>query len=329
MKNTVTKNNSVTAVLAVLLLLAGGALLGYSLYMLPGYPAYGFPWAFAGAVASFIPIAAGGWCLNLLVRRRRDELFTYGGDGNDGAIMFGIFVIIAGVLLLCFNSGVLPEIWKRVFFSWQMLLITIGTIELARRRFIGGGIFLAVGAFFVIRRLMPVYPDIAASGAWAAYWPMLLIILGVLILLSIVFRPRRRFRSCRDNRQRVKVDMGDMSGGFTQAAGFVDISTIFGSNEQVYLDPVFKGGHISTVFGGVMLDLRRTELAEGETHLKIESVFGGVEIYAPEGWSIELRNESIFGGFADKRLPAVSKTYEDGRKLVIKASNVFGGGEIK
>jgi hypothetical protein len=79
----------------------------------------------------------------------------------------------------------------------------------------------------------------------------------------------------------------------------------------------------------VKLDLRRTELPEGETILKIDSVFGGVEIYAPDGWDIEVRTESIFGGFVDRRLPGAKRSYDDGRRLVIRASNIFGGGEIK
>jgi hypothetical protein len=120
-----------------------------------------------------------------------------------------------------------------------------------------------------------------------------------------------------------------LNGKGSRASGVIDITTVFGGSEQVYLDPEFRGGTISTVFGGVKLDLRRTGLPEGVTWLTIESVFGGVEIDAPEEWVIEIRNESVFGGFHDKRLPAMGPGYTDGRKLIIRASNVFGGGEIK
>ncbi len=309
------------AVMSVLLLGAGAALLGWSLMMLPGSPAYGFPWAFAGVAASFLMIASGERCLSIIIRGRRDGMVR----GNDSAVMLAIFVIIAGILLLCFNSGVLPGVWKRVFFSWQMLVFAIGTIELTRGRFWGGGACLVVGAFFIIRRLELVYPDLAASGVGITFWPVLLIILGVVILCGIIFRPRRG-HYCGERRCGTKhADSARMSG----ASGYVDISTVFGSNEQVYLDPVFQGGRISTVFGGVVLDLRRTELPEGDTYLKIESVFGGVEIYVPDGWRVEIRSESVFGAFSDKRFRAGEKTYDDNRRLVINASNIFGGGEIK
>jgi predicted membrane protein len=319
-------NNSLMSLIAVLSLAIGGALLGYSLYMLPAVPAYGFPWAFAGAVLAFLPIAAGGWCLNTLVLRRKDENYRYGHDGRDGsggAVPFALMVIVAGILLLCFNSGVLPLIWRRVFFSWQMLLLVGAMAELARGRFTWGGILLAVGGFFVIRRLEPLYPDLAASGIGVSFWPVLLIIAGIIILGGIFFKPCRKnwCGNCCGGKD-------EWNGNSSKISGVIDITTIFGGSEQVYLDPVFRGGKISTVFGGVKLDLRRTELPEGETWLRIESVFGGVEIDSPEEWNIEIRNEAVFGGFADKRLPPVGG-YTPGRKLIIKASNVFGGGEIK
>lgn len=329
MENSAKKNNPTAAILSVSLLAVGSALLGYSLYMLPAAPAYGFPWAFAGSALSFIAIAVGGWNLNLTTRRCRNDHFRHGQDGGDGAVMLALFAIVAGALLLCFNNGVLPMVWRGVFFSWQMLLITIGAIELARGRFIGGCIMVAIGGYFIIRRLVPIYPDIS-GGSWTSYWPVLLILLGVLILGGVIFRPRgRRSRCHHGHADERRCGINGTCGEYSHMSGIIDISVVFGSNEQVYLDPVFQGGKISTVFGGVTLDLRRTELPEGETLLKVKSLFGGLELYAPEGWDIEMCNESVFGGFADKRLPAVRKTYDDGRKLIIRASSVFGGGEIK
>jgi hypothetical protein len=109
----------------------------------------------------------------------------------------------------------------------------------------------------------------------------------------------------------------------------IDIVAIFNGVEQVCRDSKFSGGKISTLFGGVRLDLKGAVLPEGETRLTIESVFGGVDIYAPDDWTIEIRNESVFGGFVDRRPRVVGSRPDDGRKLVIRASNVFGGGEIK
>jgi predicted membrane protein len=313
--------------LAMVLLAAGVALLCWSLWLLPRAPAFGFPWEFSLAVVSFLPIAAGGWCLGTMVRRG-DSSYRYGDENN--ALPFALGVIAAGAILLGFNSGVLLHEWKRVFFSWQMLLLVISMSEYARGRFTWGSVLLAVGGFFIVRRLAPLYPDIAASGAGDNWWPILLIVAGILILGGIFFKkPCRGGWYENSNHGNCNRKRNDRNGHRSKATGVIDIEVIFGGCEQVYLDPEFRGGKISTVFGGVKLDLRRTGLPEGMTYLKVESVFGGIEIDAPEEWVIEIRNESVFGGFADKRLPAVNPGYEDGRKLIIHASNVFGGGEIK
>ncbi len=154
------KNNSgKMGTLGAVLLAAGAALLCYALWMLPHSPVYGFPWVFALAVVSFLPIMAGGWCLNAVVLRRCDHSYRYGNDGrngNGGGVAFALLVMIAGGMLLCFNAGLLPHEWKRVFFSWQMLLLVGAMSDYARGRFVWASVMLAVGGFFIIRGLAPI-----------------------------------------------------------------------------------------------------------------------------------------------------------------------------
>ncbi|MDR2883010.1 MAG: cell wall-active antibiotics response protein [Alistipes sp.] len=327
-----------TGILGVLLLAAGLALLCWSLLALPSSPAWGFPWEFTLAVASFLPIAAGGGCLNTVVMRRRNPSYRYGRDrhgDHNGTVTFALLIIAAGAVLLGFNSGVLAYEWRRVFFSWQMLLLVVAMAEYARGGFTGASVLLAVGGFFIIRRLAPLYPDLSASGAGDSWWPVLLIVAGILILGSIFFkRPCRGgwYENCHHVNHGNRADCTDKDrprDRGTRASGVINTEVVFGGCEQVYLDPVFQGGKIASVFGGVKLDLRRTSLPEGDTWLTVESVFGGVEIDAPEDWIVEIRSESFFGGFDDKRLPPLDGNYIEDRKLIIKVSCVFGGGEIK
>jgi hypothetical protein len=239
---------------------------------------------------------------------------------------------MAGWLLLRFNSGDLPVEWRRIFFSWSMLLLAVSMSELGRGRIKGAFMFFVLGGFFMVRRLSGIYPEIISSGVVAQFWPLFLIAVGVLTLLCMLFRPRIGRCGGRCGRKGSAEGFGSRDAeGFTshKASGVIDVTAAFGGSEQLYLDPEFMGGRISTFFGGAKLDLRRTGLPEGDTTLKVESFFGGVEIYAPDGWDIEVRSESVFGGFIDSRPPAAQRSYDDGRRLIIRASNVFGGGEIK
>ncbi len=45
------------------------------------------------------------------------------GKRISGKLLVGGLIIIAGVLALLFNIGVLPLAWKSIVLSWQMLLI--------------------------------------------------------------------------------------------------------------------------------------------------------------------------------------------------------------
>ena len=84
---------------------------------------------------------------------------------------------------------------------------------------------------------------------------------------------------------------------------------------------------IEVTFGGIELDLRRTTLAEGDTFLNINVVFGGVEITAPDNWDIEIRPNRFAGGIEDSRVKGLEK--DRSRKLIIIAKCTFGGIDIK
>ena len=49
-------------------------------------------------------------------------------------IGFGLFVILVGGVLWAVNAGYVPEVFRTVFISWQMLLIAIGVLVLFQGR---------------------------------------------------------------------------------------------------------------------------------------------------------------------------------------------------
>ncbi len=81
------------------------------------------------------------------------------------------------------------------------------------------------------------------------------------------------------------------------------------------------------MFGGITLDLRKTNLPVGETGLEVNAVFGGVTILVPNDWYVETHVDAIFGGFEDKRMPM--EPADTTRKLILHGACVFGGGELR
>lgn len=242
-------------------------------------------------------------------------------------LIFGTILVLLGGLFLAFNFGLLADGWKRVVFSWQMLLIVIGIISMLHRHVFNGLACAAVGLFFIMPRLAVVYPETfywVESDFTRTYWPVLLIVGGVLILLQIMFQPNRHTSHCYTNTSSYKKQHSKHR--YSNNSGF-ERNSIFGSVEEIILDPVFTGGEFNAIFGSITLDLRRTSIPEGETVIELNNVFGGMTVYAPENWHIEFHVDSIFGGFQDNRMR--DEEIDHSRKLIVTGACVFGGVEVK
>ena len=147
----------------------------------------------------------------------------------------------------------------------------------------------------------------------ATYWPFLLILVGLMVICSELFFRKQGLTVRRS------VDSVDQ---VTDISGLINRSVLFGGSNSIFLDPVFNGGSLSATFGGIVLDLRRTSLPEGETILYVDATFGGIELYVPGNWMVETRIQTVMGGVEDKRI--VSAPIEN-RKLILRGQLMFGG----
>jgi len=316
-----TNTSVLLSVLAFALMACSGLLMGWTINVLSHLIDTGL--IFILVLASvFLYIAGASWMGRIIVRG--GEYWKFGGFHNG--ITFALLVVGVGFLLLCLSGGVFPIAWKYFFISWPMLLFVLGCSALCRIHYGSGIILTAIGIFFLAPRFSGIFPGTALDGQFlSTWWPVFIIFGGFLIFFSILLKPKKLFRvhchtkgSWEDNHVTTQSENND---------GKINYKFVFSGTEQVILDPVFKGGNIETVFGGMELDLRRTSLSEGETFLYVKSVFGGVEIKAPEDWHIEIRSDSFFGGVTDDR--PKSQHIDYAKKMIIVANATFGGMVIK
>ncbi|MCK4661432.1 MAG: hypothetical protein KAT68_01095 [Bacteroidales bacterium] len=228
---------------------------------------------------------------------------------TDKRISFGIILITLGTVFILNNFGIIPYEYKDIIFTWQMLLIFIGTVGLlTRENKVGGIILIAIGAFF----LLPDIFDLPHSFN-RMFWPVILIFIGLIIIFR---RGTHKF------------------GHFTRktvenSSDYIDDMSIFGGGEKKIVSNNFKGGKITSVFGGSELDFSSCTLAEGNNEIDVFMVFGGSKLILPADWRIRLDVVSIFGGFSDKRKSVPEKPENNNKELIIKGLAIFGGGEIK
>lgn len=234
---------------------------------------------------------------------------------GSGKYLVALLFILSGLLLLARNVGWIDAAMFHTIVSWQMLLIILGIYQLLKRSYLAGAILIMVGGIFMLSGL-GLWMFLSAS---ALVWPVVLIVIG----LYFLFRPRKN----RDWKHRVRGSFDSNTNQYNSADGFFHSDNSFGGVRQVVLDEVFKGGTIRNSFGGTVIDLRRTTIAEGETFVDLECAFGGVEIYLPSDWKVDLRCNPLFGGCEDKRFQSV--VVDQSRVLVIRGDVSFGGVEIK
>ncbi|MEI6575435.1 MAG: DUF5668 domain-containing protein [Bacteroidota bacterium] len=223
---------------------------------------------------------------------------------HDKPIVFGGLVLLFGVALLLKNTNLINEQTWSFLFSWEMLIIAIGALNLFDKNRGFGLVMILVGSFFLINNHFDLPFNLSQI-----FWPVLLIVAGVFLILGA-----SRFKHFKSNYTDQKVD------------DFFDDVAIFGGMDRTIHSDNFRGGKVVAIFGGSKLNMNHVTLSPGMNLIEMVCVFGGTQLMIPADWNVKLEVISIFGGLADKRPPVpvdMSKT------LVIKGVVIFGGGDIK
>ena len=237
-------------------------------------------------------------------------------------LFWAIPFIVVGVVWIMNNMGVIASDIFHIIVSWQMLVIYVGLGSISRRHYVGGMITMLVGVAFLMPELGWLDSD------WLeVYWPAAFVIVG----LMMIFEPRKRKQQFRDNGENYHTGhtvAGKTKTDFVNTDGYVESDNTFGYVEQIILDPVFRGARIRSVFGGTVLDLRKTRLETPKTYIDIDCKFAGVEIYIPADWQLTCHASPVMGGCDDKRFNA-SIEMDREHILVVRGNIVCGGVEFQ
>jgi predicted membrane protein len=223
-------------------------------------------------------------------------------------IGFGIALIFFGAFFLLDNLGLIPWDLRHYLFQWEAILIIIGIVILVNDpRKNAGWVLIIIGAFFLL-------PDIIYI-PWfrmSVFWPVLIIALGFVYII----------RQRRHNTPPGATPDGSMD--------FIDDTNVFGGGDVVITSNNFKGGKITSIFGGGNYDLTNAKLSAEPTVIDFFAMFGGGNFMVPADWNVKTDVTAIFGGFSDKRKTKLDPgTADPSKELYIKGFVLFGGGELK
>lgn len=251
-------------------------------------------------------------------KSERDDQLGY-SNHNSGKVLAGLIVVAVGAVLLANKMG--AEIPRWVI-SWEMLLITIGFYVGAKHSFRTWGwmIPVLIGSVFLLDRIVPEF------NLRPYFWPMAIITVG----LVMIFSPRSlRSRRCRS--RGFSNDRISSSGASTRGMNsedYIDSISVFGGIEKNIVTKSFKGGEITTFFGGSSINMSQADIQDRAV-LELTQVFGGAQLIVPANWRLQSEVVSIFGGVEDKRAFQKELPGEASKTLILKGTSVFGGIEIK
>lgn len=222
---------------------------------------------------------------------------------NSGRVIGGLVLVVVGLAFFARQAGLdLPE-W---LFRWPMILIAVGLYIGSRQSFrVGGWIVpLIIGCVFLVD---DVFYDMDLRHYM---FPSIIVGIG----LYMIFKPRAGRRRHWDTQDATSDDG-------------LETTSVFGATKRTIISKDFKGGEITTLFGGTDLNFGQADI-QGTAVLQITTAFGGTKLVVPAHWNIQSEVVCIFGGIDDKRHLAKDAS-PSGKTLILKGTCIFGGVDIK
>ena len=212
---------------------------------------------------------------------------------NKRSMFWGILLIVVGILFLGRNMN-----WWyfSIFFDgwWTLFLIVPSIISLVRREGVASSfLILALGVLM----LLASQNVIEWSMIWKIFVPLIIIVVG----LSIIFGNRRV--------RKPKVNAKEY------VAIFSSVDEMIGKIESDF--------KVTSVFGGVELDMRDVKLEE-DLIIDCFTLFGGIDIRLPKDVKVEVNGLPIFGGVENK----YRNNDEAKVTIYINHTTIFGGVDL-
>lgn len=243
---------------------------------------------------------------------------------NGGGIGGAVILILVGVAFLCYNSGIIEDRFRPLLFSWQMIFVLLGIVKFTKKQILEGCIWVLVGLVLLFPAISRAFPAVFGDFNidFRLYWPVILILVGVVLLLKKVLF--KRTISFANNDENIEALSAMKSSGKT-----VSKNVIFSSSEHIVFSQEFEGGELNAVFGEIILDLRKIEDIDINNKLEANVVFASIIIIVPDTWDVDIKGDSVFGSIVDKR-PFVQKNENINNNILrLKAAAVFGSIEIR
>ncbi|MEM1485157.1 LiaF domain-containing protein [Oscillospiraceae bacterium PP1C4] len=224
--------------------------------------------------------------------------------------MSGIFGGLAFILVGIGFAGNAFNLWDySLFFNgwWTLFIIVPCFLSLFQNGLHTSSIIgLAIGVLL----LLSAQGIVDRNMIWKLMVPVVFVLIGIRIMFRGTMQ--RRFEPS---------EKPPMS----QGGEYCECIAIFSGREE-RITGRFEGANITTMFGGVELDLRDAVI-DHDVAINATAVFGGVDIFLPPNVRVKINSTPVFGGIENKtREPAMDMVVP---VVYVDAFCAFGGLDIK
>ena len=213
---------------------------------------------------------------------------------NSGQVVIGLIIVAVGLVLLLDNLGVGGSPWR--YFPSVITLIGLWTlVRTGFRQPVAPLLLIGFGVALQLSVLNQVPAEVRS-----AIWPVLIILVGVLFILR---------RSSR---------------GPAASDGPASYVSIFNGVQDRVSGPVTRL-QVTSIFGGVELDLREARVDNPPAVIDVSCLFGGVDIRLAQDVALQNDVLALFGGVEDQRRSVGG----DEVTFTLRGAAMFGGLRLK
>ena len=231
-------------------------------------------------------------------------------NNSNGRTWIGVGLIVIGMLFFLKNFEI--QFFNINLFTWPVFFLVVGIIILINHKDSFFGLVLVIiGANGIAAK----YLNVSFRTVFAEYWPIMLIILGVYLILKTFVQKNN--------------DSHDSTLDTIEADEYIaDIFSIFKDGTKIIKANKFLGGKITSLFSDLKVDLKDCKIIDGTIELDTLTIFGATKILLPSNMQTIIKTTTIFGGFEDHRSKTSDQSEIKSGTLVVKGLVLFGGGEI-
>lgn len=220
---------------------------------------------------------------------------------NAGRILVGTLLATLGVVFL-FDAAGSADAGAVVAGWWPVALIGLGAFQYAA----GPGSRRSALVLIVAGSgLLAVSSGLLGDDAWRYVWPVALVAVGVWIVTGF----------------------GRRYGSHPSEDEEVDGIAVLGSARLATRSASFRRASLTSILGGVTLDLTEAVPVAGGAAVSVTAILGGVSILVPHGWAVEIRGLPLLGGWDDTTDRAAVRP--GCPRLEVQVLVALGGVEVK